>query len=86
LDNTILVLVICAFVGGWMLVPYIYRRYRFYNIPFIIFQLGVTLLFVSIFFIGGWEGMGYGFLAFIIMGIGLMYILILLLLQFFKQI
>ncbi|WP_124071537.1 hypothetical protein [Filibacter tadaridae] len=46
-------------------------RDKRYFVPYLIFQLGITLLVISIFFIGRWAGMAYGFVSLVIMGLGI---------------
>ncbi len=60
---------LCIF--GWAYFSSFYRKHKRYFVPYLIFQLGVTLLVISIFIIGSWAGMAYGFVSLVIMGLGL---------------
>ncbi|MEK3886256.1 hypothetical protein [Bacillus sp. FSL K6-3431] len=59
------------FIIGWCYFRFIYVKHKKYFIPYIVFQLGISLLIASIFIIGGWAGMGYGIISLFIMGLGL---------------
>ncbi|MFT4412839.1 hypothetical protein ACLM5H_03165 [Fredinandcohnia humi] len=63
---------IALFVIGWCFVKKVYVSYKSYFIPYFIFQIGSTLLVISIFVIGAWAGMAVGFLSACIMGMGLL--------------
>ncbi|WP_078592928.1 YesK family protein [Evansella clarkii] len=58
--------------AGWLLLGVVYNKLRKYFLPHIINQLGLTLLMISLFVIGGWEGMGVGMIALMIIGAGLL--------------
>lgn len=58
--------------AGWLLLGVVYNKLRKYFLPYIINQLGLTLLMISLFVIGGWEGMGVGMIALMIIGAGLL--------------
>ncbi|MBM7095212.1 hypothetical protein JSY36_05530 [Bacillus sp. H-16] len=59
-------------VAGWILLGIFHRKFGMYFLPYLISLLGLTLLMVSIFLIGGWEGMGVGMIAFAVVAIGLL--------------
>ncbi|MFJ7935904.1 hypothetical protein [Sporosarcina sp. NPDC096371] len=56
---------------GWGFFKFFYGTNKKYFIPYILFQLGISLLVTSIFIIGGWSGMAYGFISLVMMGMGL---------------
>jgi len=62
---------IALFLTGIYYFRYFYVKKRHYFIPYLIFQVGATLLVVSIFLIGGWNGMFYGMVALFMVAIGL---------------
>ncbi len=59
------------FIMGWCYFKFFYVSHKKYFIPYIVFQLGISLFVTSIFIIGGWAGMAYGFVSLVIMGFGL---------------
>ncbi|RNA66967.1 hypothetical protein EBO34_17375 [Alteribacter keqinensis] len=59
-------------VAGWILLGIFHRKFGMYFLPYLISLLGLTLLMVSIFLIGGWEGMGVGMISFAVVAIGLL--------------
>lgn len=81
----IVLLSLVLFFLGWYYFKLFYVKKRRFFIPYIIFQLGVTLLVISIFLIGGFEGMGYGVMALMIMAMGLLLGLIFFLYFFIKE-
>lgn len=72
-------------VYGWLRFNHFYKRNRTYFIPYIIFQLGVTLFAISLFLIGGWQGMGYGIVAIMMIGVGLLLALLIYVLNFIRN-
>ena len=63
---------LALFFIGWYYSRFIYVKYKTYFVPYILFQLGISLFVISIFIVGGWAGMGLGFVSLLIMGVGLL--------------
>ncbi|AST93652.1 hypothetical protein BC6307_21475 [Sutcliffiella cohnii] len=63
---------VALFVLGLFYFKFFYVKQRKYFIPYLIFQIGITLLVASIFIIGGWAGMAYAFISVWIIGLGLL--------------
>ena len=61
---------LALFILGWYYFTFFYVKRKRYFIPYIVFQLGLTLFVVSIFIIGRWVGMGLGIISLLIMGLG----------------
>ena len=59
------------FIIGWCYFRFFYVTHKKYFIPYIVFQLGISLLVTSLFIIGGWTGMAYGMVALVMIGLGL---------------
>ena len=74
---------LCIF--GWAYFRFFYRKHKRYFVPYLIFQLGVTLLVISIFIIGQWAGMAYGFISLVIMGLGLLIGLLIFIYSFVQR-
>lgn len=70
---------------GWLRFKHFYEDNRTYFMPYIIFQLGVTLFAISLFVIGGWQGMGVGIVAVMMIGIGLFIALLIYVFHFIKH-
>lgn len=63
---------ILLFTVGWAFCKFFYRQLKKYFFPYLLFQLGITLFVASIFLIGGWEGMAWGMMSLLLMGMGLL--------------
>ncbi|WBL14845.1 hypothetical protein [Sutcliffiella sp. NC1] len=63
---------VALFVLGLFYFKFFYVKHRKYFIPYLVFQIGITLLVASIFIIGGWAGMAYAFISVWIIGLGLL--------------
>ncbi|PPA70960.1 hypothetical protein [Jeotgalibacillus proteolyticus] len=74
-----MLLIIAVFVAGWVMVKYMYVMHKKYFIPYLIFQLGVTLLLVRVWMIRGIEGSTWGFNGLVMMAVGLISALIIFL-------
>ena len=59
------------FIIGWCYFKFFFITHKNYFIPYIVFQLGISLLVTSLFIIGGWAGMAYGFVSLVMMSLGL---------------
>ncbi len=75
-DIVLLTLAIFSWIIFSWLVIYFPKKLRWHILPYLIFQLGVTLIVYSVVFVKGWSGIGYGGLGVAIVGIALILLLI----------
>lgn len=85
LEYVIWIATLFLLVFGWLRFNHFYRHQRTYFVPYIIFQIGVTLFAISIFIIGGWDGMGLGIVAIMMIGVGVLIALLIYIIHFIKS-
>lgn len=70
---------------GWLRFNHFYKDNRKYLIPYLIFQIGVTLFAISLFFESSLQELGLNIIAIMMIGIGLLIALLIYVIDYLNR-